>query len=158
MTTYTWLTGGGTVGFPLPNVATNVNIALPANATLKRFQLRKCSIQGFSHGTGFQYIQPLAMAQIVQFTSGFYSGKVIYQSYKDVPYNHTIFVPITGDNAYAMYHAGDREMGFNERCSYGGAGKAASNLQFQWYPISPPGYPNVYAVGMNYQFAALYSV
>lgn len=153
---YTWVTGGGTVGFLAPSVPTNVDLAIPANATLHRFQLRRVSIQGYSHGTGFQYIQPLAMAQIVSFTTGFYAGRVLYQSYKDVPYNHTIWTPISGDNAYAMYHAGDVQMGFNERCSYGGAGKAASNLRFQWYVVTPAGYPNVYSVGMNYQFAALY--
>lgn len=158
MTTYTWVTGGGTVGFPLPGHTTAVNLSIPANATLKRFQLRRTSIQGYSQGTDWTYIQPMAMSQIVQFTSGFYNGRVIYQSYKDVPYSMAQFVPLTGPGCFQYFHAGDNEMGFNERCSYGGAGKPASTLQFLWGPVTPSGYPNVYQIGMNYQFAALYSV
>lgn len=70
----------------------------------------------------------------------------------------TVFLATAISTYNVWYYGSDKEMGFNQRCSYGGAGKPASNLRFQWYVDSPPGWPNSYSVGMNYQFAALYSV
>lgn len=151
-----WVTGGGTVGFPAPLTPTNVDLPLPANALVKRFQLRQVNIQGYNAGVNNFYVEPLAMRQTVSFTSGFYSGRTIYQASRAVPMQSTVFLATAIPTYNVWYFGGDNEMGFNERCSYGGQGKPASNIRFQWIIYSNPGWPHTYNVGMNYQFAVLY--
>jgi len=97
------------------------------------------------------------MQQRVQFASGAYNGRIIYESKKAVPWNVTVFLATAIPAYNSFYNGGDVEMGFNQRCSYGGATTPAATLQFEWYPIFTGGAGN-WSITMNYQFAALYSI
>jgi hypothetical protein len=158
MTTAHWVTGGGTVGFGAPNAVTNVDHAIPANATVKRFQVRQVNIQGYNAGVTNFYVQPLALRYVWSFTTGAYAGRELFRGSFAVPMQSTVFLATAISTYNVWYFGGDKEMGMNQRCSFGGAGKAASNLRFSWFVISAPGWPNSYSVGMNYQTAVLYDV
>jgi hypothetical protein len=157
MPTYTWLTGGGTTTFPSSATATNVDLTFPAHWTLHRFQLRKIAVNGRSSGTANTSLEPVFMSQVVQFLGGAYGGRTIYSAFKLIPWLTTVFLATAIPAYNAWYGGGDNELGFNQRCAYGGASIASATLRFQWSPYDPSGAYN-YVAGISYQFAALYSV
>lgn len=159
VTTYTWNTGGiSGANFGIGGQNGHTDLAIPANATVKRFMLRQIYIQGYQSGTTFTTVVPLSMFQQVSFTTGKYAGRNIYSSRKSLPMTATVFLATAIPAYNVWYNAGDKEMGFNERCAYGGAGAPASNIRFSWRSDQPGGYTTTGAVGLDYIFAVLYSV
>lgn len=158
---YHWVTGGGSTAFNGQTIFTPVNIAVPAGATMKRFMLKGVQILGYADQTDLGAIHPLSWYSLVEITSGDYAGREIYRTYRRIPMETIgIYNPLhsPGPSAqYAQYvSAGDLEIGFNERCSYGKRTGPGFNVRFSSaifvYPpgSSSPGGP------VSFTFAVLY--
>lgn len=155
---YHWLTASVDTQFNLGlPTAQAPAISLPAGATMKRFMVRKTFYQANNNGTGGNNSYDVGIRWQVAFTAGPNNGRVIYSTDRRVPFVSTIFVPIAGSNTYCWWGAGDNELGFNERCSYGLASGAAAAVQATYSAV-----PTRFAVHSNlfgefgYQFAVLY--
>jgi hypothetical protein len=137
---YHWVTAGIDAQFNgfLPAAQSNP-MTIPAGGVLKRFQARRCKFGARSIGTDENFIFDLAVNWEIHFTSGPNNGRDIFQSTLDIPFEAGTFVPITGYSRWAYWHAGDRELGVNEGCSYGKSSGAAANLQFtySWFKYAP---------------------
>lgn len=94
------------------------------------------------------------MQQQVLFQGGAYSNRILYQAYKQLPWQTTVFLATAIPAYNAWYGGDDNSLGFNQRCSYGGSAAAAATLRFHWAPYDPSGVYN-YVAGISYQFAAL---
>jgi hypothetical protein len=154
---YHWLTPGIDISGVIPNTQQNINAALPAGAIVKRFQLRNCLLGAYNEGTDHFAIRTLYMSQQVHFTSGANSGRIIYQSAKRIPFQANAFEAVAVPVYDAWYTAGDLELGFNQRCSYGRATDVAANLQFSFFiGQERTTYPGTYVGEVFVQFAVLY--
>lgn len=158
MVAYHWISGGGTVGWPTSLAPTNVDLTIPANALVVRFMLHQTTVKGENHGLNNLIVVPLAMSQIVSFTTGKYAGRQIYGATRALPMVATVFLATAVTTYNVWYNGGDNELGFNEKCDYGGAGSPVSNLRFQWAPRMLPGYSTSWNIGMDYNFAVLYQL
>lgn len=155
---YHWLTPGVDTQFndALPTAQVPA-VSLPAGATVKRFQLRRCYYLASNADHSDSGIFGISMQMQVAFTSGPNSGRIIYQTARDIPFEQTIFVPITGTSRYCFHHAGDNEMGFNERCSYGLASGGAATLAFTYSMVGTRFFTMQNYFGeLVLQFAVLY--
>lgn len=115
---------GGSLSLRYPTVT------IPANGRLVKILHSGISLafkQSGSHDTdlGLWYI-----SQQIHFTSGPYSGRTIrYQSDMVEANLMCYFQAISTIPQFTGYYqGGDERFGFNQKCSYGGAGKAASVL------------------------------
>lgn len=131
--TYHWLSGSiDTFAFPGSAVALlNTTQTIPANGTLKKFLLRNIAIGFLQAGSNQTNLGIWTHNVIVQFNSGPYNGRVIWQSHRKVDYRPTVFHdPVSITTSYTGFASdGDFEHAIDQKTSYGGAGKAASGLQ-----------------------------
>lgn len=155
---YHWLTAGIDTQFNGNKpTAQPFALAIPAGGIVKRFQARYCKFGARSIGTDENYIFDAAMQWTVSFTSGPNNGRVLYHTTLDIPFEAGTFVPITGYSRWCYHHAGDRELGFNEGCSYGTAAGGAANLQFAYSVyIYAPSTQIAWRGEWSFQCAALY--
>lgn len=154
---YTWLTPGFDILGAVPNTLQTIDAAIPAGATVKRFQLRNNYLAMRKEGSDHNSVNMLYMSQLIKFTSGPWANRVIYQSIKRIPANTTTMfaaaVPVYDFYAWA----GDEELSVNQRCSYGLATGAAANLRCQLAVHSQPNtYDGTYLGEWTTQFAVLY--
>ena|ERR1700741_95157 len=155
---YHWLTPGIDAQFNLSlPTAQAFPASLPAGATLKRFMVRQAAFYAKNQSNSFNDTFGMYVNWTVHFTSGPNSGRTIYSTNRDIPVEFGLN-PGSISNVYsAIWHAGDNELGFNERCSYGLASGAAANLQCS-YSIVPSRFStftNLFGE-FSFQFAALY--
>lgn len=154
---YHWLTGGVDISGAVPNTLQTTNLPLPAGATLKRFQGRNMFLGCYNEGNDHTAIRSLFMSQTVQFTTGPNSGRIIYKSTRRIPFVVAEYFAAAIPVYDVYYSAGDNELGFNQRCSYGLASGPAQNLQVQWsIGQERTTYPGTYIGEVFVQFAALY--
>ena len=153
---YHWITGShNTLGaIPIDPVVTL--ITLPGSAVLKRFMLRNALILTYTRQGIPDLVRPLYQSQVVAFVFGANVGRQIYTSSKRVPFD-VAFDPLEVTYPYkGWYSAGDLELGFNQRCSYGNAGDGPAQLTLTTFIQSQPSYDGSYAGEVNYEFACLY--
>lgn len=155
---YHWISGGGTVGWPTSLTPTNVDLTIPANALVVKYMLHQINAKGQNSGTTNLTVVPLGMRQTVSFTTGKYAGRQIYTAIRALPMVATVFLATAIPAYNVWYNGGDNELGFKERCAYGGAGAPVSNLRFQWSPAMLSGYSTSWSIGMDYNFAVLYKL
>ena len=155
---YHWVTAGIDAAFNgfIPT-AQPLAMDIPAGGTLKRFQSRLNHFGARTMGTDENFVFDINLRMSVAFTLGPYSGRTIYETDRDVPFQAVTFVPISGNSRYAWYHAGDNELGFNEGCSYGKSSGAAAKLQFSYFfsSFAPHDYTNLRGE-WSFRCAALY--
>ncbi|HEX3082860.1 MAG TPA: hypothetical protein VHQ86_06485 [Candidatus Saccharimonadia bacterium] len=157
MSRYHWLTGGVDIAGAVPNSLQTTNFPLPAGATVKRFQGRNMFVGAYNEGNDHFSIRSLYMSQTVQFTSGPNSGRIIYKSTKRIPFVVSAYFAAAIPVYDGYYSAGDNELGFNQRCSYGLASGPAANLAVQWFiGQERTSYPGTYQGEVFVQFAVLY--
>lgn len=128
---YHWLTGGIDQQFnsALPNTQISA-AALPPGAQMKRFLIRNCHFQAKNVGASQSSQFALAMAWTVQFTGGANTGRIIWQANRDIPLQTWINSGAISGVFGALWHAGDNELGVNQRAIYGKATDGGANLQF----------------------------
>lgn len=154
---YHWLTGGVSVSGAVPLTTQTVNAVIPAGGIIKRFQLRNCNIAGYNTGLDDTYRRIGAWSEQVSFTAGPMINRVIYSSTRMIPQQASNFVN-TGVPVHEYYvNAGDNEMAFNQRCSYGLASGPTQTLTFVGRYIIEAGSSSGTLQGnFQFTFAVLY--
>ncbi len=155
---YHWLTPGIDTNFALGQPTAQCFAAsIPAGGIVKRFQLRNCLFHAKNFSNTFTNVFGLSIDMTVQFTSGPNNGRIIYKGKRDIPLQYGINVGSISGVYTGIWHAGDNELGFNQRCSYGLATGAAANLQFSYFMVPDPfhGYDNYFGE-WSFQFGVLY--
>jgi hypothetical protein len=118
--------------------------------------LRRALVLGVQKTNFPEFLYPLYMDQSVFFSSGANMGRVIYTSGKRVPFVVAVD-PLDLINPYkCWYQAGDHELGFNQRCSYGQATDPTYDLEFTGFLQSPFGAPTGVGGSLDIELAALY--
>lgn len=102
-------------------------------------------------------VTPIFYHTELNFTTGFYAGRNIFTADYAVPWVVTVYLATAIPAYNAYYTAGDHEIGFNQRMSYGGNGKPASNLQWLWYLDVPAG-SFTWVGGFKSELRVLYEV
>lgn len=99
----------------------NLDIPVPAGATMKRFVCLGTKLDGRSSGPGIQFIQPVWLHMTVSIIAGQYFGSTLFRTTRSVKVEAVgLYDSATLERIYTgYYHAGDNEFGFNQRCSYG---------------------------------------
>jgi hypothetical protein len=105
-------------------------IVVPAGGRIVRFQVNQCAYQGVAQSGNFNSIPLLNMVQQIHFTAGPYSGRNVWNSTRAIPFTVMPVIISLVANFVGYYNAGDDELSVNQKCSYGGPGKAASTIKF----------------------------
>lgn len=102
-------------------VLTNLDIAIPAGATLKRFVIDRTRMQGRSTGVGILAVGGLILSQEVRITTAPYLGHVLFHQDIAIPATLAGFHdPLTAQRIYTMYYNGaDESFTINERTAFG---------------------------------------
>jgi len=158
---YHWLQGGGTTAFHGQTIFDPVNLVVPAGGTMKRFQLRGCNVLGYSEQTNRNALHPLVWTSLVEIIGGGYGTRTIYQTTRRIPmdlvgvYNS---LALPGPTAqYAQYvSAGDNELGFNKRCSYGLRTGPGFTVRYTSAIFDYPGGSGTPTGPVSFTFAVLY--
>ena len=157
MSRYHWLTGGVSVSGVVPIATQTTNVVLPAGATIKRFQLRNANIAGYNSGVDTTWRRVGAFSEQVSFTAGPMINRIIYSSIRRVPFNVTAFFAAAVPVFDYYVNAGDNELAFNQRCSYGLASGPTQTLTFTGRYIIEAGSSSGNLIGnFQYSFAVLY--
>jgi hypothetical protein len=160
MSTAHWLQGGGsgawTAGTPQPNI----DIVIPAGATVKRFMLRQVSFSGYATGTDFNSLAPLHYLVSVDIIAGEYSPRNIYLQDRRLPSEFCVYFKTTAVKPdFTQYvGGGDQDLGFNQRCSYGTAGGPGMTFRMASGVFAASGALNNPAGNWNAQFRVLYLI
>lgn len=124
MGTYHWLNAGYTLGFsPFQVLSPDLLLDIPAGSTLKRFILHDCNIGAFTSGTDVNRVCSLWANYTLDIISGQYAPRQLFHTTRAVPHQVVGFHDVlTAQRVYTVSaQAGDNELGFNQRCSYGTA-------------------------------------
>lgn len=155
---YHWLTAGVDAQFnlALPTAQANA-IALPAGAQMKRFIIRQCFWQATNNGTGGNNAFDISIRWNVKFTAGANINRVIWQSYRHVPFTATIFTPISGSNTWWWSGAGDNELGVDQKATYGKSTDPAASILCSYSVLATrfASMSNLFGE-FGFQFAVLY--
>lgn len=122
MSRYHWVSAGiDTTWFLSHGLTDSRTIALPAGAILKKFLVRDVAINAISTGVGYNSIAPILAYIDVHIASGVNVNRVLFHASFAIPLAVTsLYDPLTAQRVYTAYHtAGDREIGVNQKCSYG---------------------------------------
>jgi hypothetical protein len=130
---YHWLAASFSQNTTVGNsVLPDLNIALPAGATLKRF-ITRGNFQGLFSGYDVNFLQPLYTTFQFQFSTGPNAGRIIHYDTRIIPAQYLALFDTTYPTNNRIYtqicNAGDLELAVNEKCSYGKASGAAANFQ-----------------------------
>ena len=108
-----WPAGGGTL--------TNLDVVIPAHATMKRFVVRNTGIQGVGTGIGFDMVVNLFWLCSIDIVAGQYSPRNLFGTQRAIPAQVVaLYDTPTTQRVYTHYvNAGDNELGINEKASYG---------------------------------------
>lgn len=157
MATNHWLNGSVQVGLPTDNTPQRVNLTVPANATVKKALLKGCALRARDVQTSGTSVTPIFLVNQLTFTTGAYAGRQIYYTERMIPWVVTVYLATAIPAYNAYYTAGDLELGFDQRMSYGGSGKPVSNLEWLWFLDVPAGSFS-WVGGLRMQLNVLYSV
>lgn len=141
-----------------PFYVRNLDVAVPAGATMKRFLLNNCSVTSRHSEEGFQQINMLYQQTTVEVISGQYNGRELYRQTVRVPMEIAAFFDSSNfQRIYsAYYYAGDRELGINEKCSYGTRDGPGFTVRCQVSGDKQAGGFNVPNVAYRFVFRVLY--
>jgi hypothetical protein len=135
-------------------------ITLPVGAQMKRFLVRTANIQGVSTGNGYNNSGIWSVNWRVHFTAGAYGARDLFLSYRRIPAERVAVYDVAAtERIYTSYlHAGDNEIGFNQKAIFGKAGGAANTIVCDCgvnmlAPGMTAGITNWY---FSYQFGVLY--
>lgn len=157
MATNHWLLGSVQVGLPTNNSPSTVDFTIPANATVKKILMNGCALRARDVQLTAPAITPIFLVNQFQFTTGAYINRTVYYHERMIPWVVTVFLATAITTYNAWYTAGDLEMGFDQRMSFGGAGKPVSNLRWTWFLDVPAGSFS-WVGGIRMQAHVLYSV
>jgi len=153
---YHWVTGGSSSSGSLPTGLQTVVAHVPAGGIMKRFMLRNTAITGYEATNFSNGLFPFSMTQVVSFTTGANTGREIYRARKIIPIQ-TMVDPFDLITSYkAQWGAGDHELGFNQKCSYGQPGDPAYDVTMTWALECVPTYTGGVAGEASFQLAVLY--
>jgi hypothetical protein len=152
-----WTFGSVQVGLPTDNSPHTVDITIPANATVKKALMKGCALRARDVQLSAPSITPIFLVNQLDWTTGFYAGRNIYYTERMIPWQITVFLATAVTTYNAWYTAGDLELGFDQRMSYGGNGKPASNLRWTWFLDVPAGSFS-WVGGIRMQVWILYSL
>jgi hypothetical protein len=120
---------------------TPVTLPIPAGGILKKFLCHHCLAHGVQGGNGFTAVGVWALTMTVTIASGTNIGREIFDTRRAIPGQHVAFFDVTTPqriyNAY--YSAGDKELGFNQQCSYGKITDPAWSIKLDWFPLNEVG-------------------
>lgn len=149
MATYHWINAGYSLGFsPFQVLAPELSLNIPAGSTLKRFVLHNCNIGAFTTGTDVNRVCSLFAQYTLYISAGQYAGRNLFTTLRRVPHQVVGFHDVlTAQRVYTVSaSAGDNELGFNQRCSYGTADGPGFTVKLRTlignYPVGfgfPPG-------------------
>lgn len=160
---YHWVNTAYDTSFPVGGGALpNLDIDIPAGATMKRFLTRDIRVIGTTSGYTVQRVSPQYMRWRVKIISGEYAPRVLYQATYSIPYTAVCLY----DNAsvgtafarvYSMFElACDKEQAINEKCSYGLATGAGFTVRVESSVNQQAGTPAFMSGDASATFAALY--
>lgn len=148
-----------------PGAAHNLGYAglvVPANARLVKFLLHGVNINFLQAGNNQTNLGLWTHFAQVSFTAGPYNGRLIRYETTACKSQQTVFFnPLINNASYTNFVlSGDHEHGFEQKCSFGGHGKAASTLTLlaaldMQSPALSQAVTNFYYQG---EFAALYEL
>ena len=121
MPTFHWLFASyDTVRTPSSNLP-NCDIVIPPNATMKRFLVAETNFAGTNSGFDVNVINTMYVRFSVDIVAGQYAGRNLYLTKYRIPSMITGFHDVlTAQRVYTNWaQANDRELGINEKCSFG---------------------------------------
>lgn len=153
-----WQTGGVDTQFnlALPTAQAN-DLTLPAGAMMQKFLIRRCSFQAKNKGGSESAMFAMSLRWVVSFVGGPNTGRIIWSSYRDIPIEMG-FDSLDVINTYqALWHAGDLELGADQRSIYGKRSDPAMTIRFA-YSVVPDRFTNFGALfgEWSFQYAVLY--
>jgi hypothetical protein len=157
---YHWLTSSVDTGWTGLATTPWIQINVPAGATIKRFVVNLATITGKITGSSTNIMQPIYCNQTVDMPSGQYAGRILYQQAVRVPCDNLSTMVSEVGIGLRQYDqiicAGDRELGINEKTSYGKLGGSAMVMRYihQIVPTGPN--PGLATGRTTYQFKVLY--
>jgi len=139
MATAHWTSNSIAAALPTDNTPVHQTVNFPANATIKKALLRQCALRARDVELSGPSVTPMFIHTDLNFLTGAYAGRNIFTTDLWVPWTVTVFLATAISTYNAWYTAGDHEIGFNQRMSYGGNGKPASTLDWVWFLDVPAG-------------------
>lgn len=106
-----------------PFFVRNLDVVIPAGATMKRFILKGTRLTGKHSLADFEKVNLIYQTSTVDVIAGQYNGRNLYRTTRSVPMEvAAVYDSATFERVYtSYYHAGDLELGFNVKCSFGTA-------------------------------------
>lgn len=144
MPTSHWVNASFDVAFSAGFGVRQLDVNIPATATMKRFLLRGARVMATHSGIGFEPINTLFWTASVDIIAGQYSPRNIFKTSRAVPQNIVaLYDVVTAQRVYTQYAlACDNELSFNERTSYGTSGGPGMTVRCE---LSLNKHPGVYA-------------
>src|SRR5438445_8123861 len=126
----------------------DLELFIPAGATLKRFLTRQTRVVGSITGFGNEYVNPQYMNFSVDLIFGEYGARNIYKTTRAIPFQvaATYQPPGVGPSslAYSQWNlACDQELAINQKTSYGTIAGEGFLMRLTSYITQAPGTPNV---------------
>lgn len=159
MGTYTWIqTGSSKVGSGYLSFDPMV-LTIPSGATLKRMILANVHYQAIQQGTTWDALSPTTWDMNVLLNSSYYGTKLIYRATRAIPMAVTSSIdnlPTALVRWSAYFVAGENELGFNQRASYGTHDTPAFTISLSAGASPRPGSPTTANYDASCLFQALY--
>lgn len=108
-----------------------LDILIPAGATLKRYLVHAQTVSGTTNGIGVAAAGRFSYGMTVSFTSGQYVGDVIFRKQWAIPTQTVaLYDVLSNARVYTQYlNGGDETFFVDQRCSYGLRSGPAFNLR-----------------------------
>lgn len=108
---------------------------------MKRFLLEEAWIHGRHSGVGIDSVWPMVLRLGVDITAGAYSPRNIFQDSVLVPSEVVaLYDTTTLERIYTQYATGgSKELGFNQKCSYGTNDGPGFTVTLQPHLVAQPG-------------------
>ena len=108
-------------GWVADAVAADLNIVLPAGATLKRFLVHNQEIKGTTNGVDLGAVANWSYGITISFTAGQYVGRTIFQRTCAVPVQTVgLYDVVAADRIYSqLINGGDETFFVDQRVSFG---------------------------------------
>lgn len=141
-----------------PFFSRNLDVVIPAGATMKRFILKGTRLTGKHSLADFEKVNVVYQNSTVDVIAGQYNGRSLYRTTRRVPMEVTaLYDSTTLERIYTSYYsAGDQDLGFNVRTSYGTADGPGFTVRCQ---VSADKHGGAYAfpdLRFTFAFYALY--
>lgn len=159
MATNHWVKNGTGGPWAAIGPMADVDIPIPAGATLRRFVCQDHSFTATMTGVGFDKVGNFYLLQRVWIPDGPYANHTLWQSVKPLRSEYAALYDIAvTERVYTQWlNAGDDTLLINEKTAFGTRVGPGFTLRYTLFSFAGPNFNGVFSyANLNYSLAALY--